>query len=302
MTFKQLSYFVTIYETGSISGAADTLYISQQALCRILGTLEKELGTPLFTRSRAGVSPTELGTELYRSCQAVISEMTTLEQHIQAFIRSNTEHLNIGLAAGFRYLSPNHAKSLWSDFQNKYAQIMSHANECGYLEGLAQLKDQSLDFLTFSDYTPEEEYLQIPLHTLDRVLIVPRGHPLYEKNVAEISDIRGERVAISANHYAYQRFLKLCEQKACQPSEIFRVSDTLYEYEACRSDHCIGITIAGYFSDAFLPQFPSLKLLRFEEEFLPYTVSAIFRRDHPKKRVMMDLAHRMKAFLDNEDH
>ena len=302
MTFKQLYYFVTIYETGSISGTADILYISQQALCRILGTLEKELGRPLFTRSRAGVTPTELGTELYHSCQNVLLEMAALEQHIQAFIRSNTEQLNIGLAAGFRYLSPNNARNLWSNFANKYSQILTQTNEYGYIEGLAHLKDQSLDFLTFSDHTLEDDYVQIPLRTWERVLIVPKGHPLYDKTEAEISDVKGERIAISANHYAYQNFLTLCEEKSCQPSEISRVSDTLYEYEACQADHCIGITIAGYFSDAFLPQFPSLKLLRFREEFLPYTVSAFFRQNHPKKRIMMDLAYMMKSFLDGRRH
>lgn len=299
MTFKQLSYFTTIYEKGSISGAAETLYISQQALCRILGALENEFGRPLFTRSRSGVCPTELGTELYRSSQPVLKEMTALEQHIQAFIRSDSKRLNIGLAAGFRYLSPSNARSLWSAFGSKYPQVLVQARETQYIDGLARLKDQDLDFLTLSDYNAEEGYLQFPLKTWERVLIVPEGHPLYDRDFVELSDLKGERVAFSANPFVYQIFLAQCEGAHCQPAEILRVSDTLYMYEACQSDGCIGITINSYFSDAFLPQFPCLKIVHFREEFLPYTVSAIFRRDHPMKRVLTELTHMMKLFLKN---
>ncbi len=300
MTFKQLSYFTTIYEKGSISGAAETLYISQQALCRILGALENEFGRPLFTRGRSGVCPTELGTELYRSSQPVLKEMTALEQHIQAFIRSDSKRLNIGLAAGFRYLSPSNARKLWSAFESKHPQILVQSREYHYVEGLELLENQTLDLLTFSDYTAGENYTQHPLKTWERVLLVPQGHPLYDREFVEPSDLKGERLVFSANAQVHQRFLELCDLHSCHPSEIVRVSDTLYMYEACQADHCIGITINGYFSDAFLPQFPCLKILRFREEFLPYTVSAIFRRNHPMKQRLTELAQMMKLYLKQE--
>lgn len=298
MTFKQLSYFATIYEKGSISGAAETLFISQQALCRILSALENEFGRPLFTRGRSGVCPTELGTELYRSSQAVLQEMTALEQHIQAFIRSDSQRLDIGLAAGFRYLSPNNARALWSAFENRYPQILVQAREYRYVEGLELLENETLDLLTFSDYTAGEDYIQHPLRTWERVLLVPQGHPLYDRGSAEPADLKGERLIFSANDQVHQRFSELCDLQDCHPSEIVRVSDTLYMYEACQAGCCIGITIDGYFSDAFLPQFPKLKTLHFQREFLPYTVSAIFRRDHPMKKRLTELVKMMELYLD----
>lgn len=297
MTLKQLSYFVTIYEKGSISGAADVLYISQQALCRILSTLENEFGTPLFTRSRNGVCPTDLGTELYRSSQPVLNEMAALEQHIQTFIRSDSKQLNIGLAAGFRYLSPNNAKPLWKKFGEQNPQLSVQAREYSYAEGIALLKDRTLDLLTYSDCIPGEEYVYFPMKTWERVLIVPQGDPLCEKDFAQISDFKDRRLIFSANPEVYQRFLELCDLNDCHPSEIVRVSDTLFMYEACQAGRCIGITIDGYFSDAFLPQFPHLKTLHFRGEFLPYTVFAMFRRDHPMKQRLTELAQMMKLYL-----
>ena len=158
------------------------------------GALENEFGRPLFTRGRSGVCPTELGTELYRSSQLVLKEMTALEQHIQAFIRSDSKRLNIGLAAGFRYLSPSNARKLWSAFESKHPQILVQSREYHYVEGLELLENQTLDLLTFSDYTAGENYTQHPLKTWERVLLVPQGHPLYDREFVELSDLKGERL------------------------------------------------------------------------------------------------------------
>lgn len=61
MEIRKLECFLKVCETGSISGASEQLYISQQGISRIISSLEKELGTVLFIRSRQGVSLTADG-------------------------------------------------------------------------------------------------------------------------------------------------------------------------------------------------------------------------------------------------
>ena len=48
MNIRQLEYFVKVYESGSFFKAADSLFISQQALSRALATLEQELNAQSF--------------------------------------------------------------------------------------------------------------------------------------------------------------------------------------------------------------------------------------------------------------
>lgn len=50
MELQQLQYFVTTVQAGSVTKAAEILYISQPALSRTLRRLEKELGFSLFER------------------------------------------------------------------------------------------------------------------------------------------------------------------------------------------------------------------------------------------------------------
>lgn len=61
MRIQDLLYFIQAAEAGSISQAAEQLYITQQGLSRILSSLSHELGVPLFTRKKSGFALTQQG-------------------------------------------------------------------------------------------------------------------------------------------------------------------------------------------------------------------------------------------------
>lgn len=62
MTQSEITAFLEIIKSGSISAASDTLFVSQPALSRRIRTLETELGYELFTRSK-GQKKIELTTQ-----------------------------------------------------------------------------------------------------------------------------------------------------------------------------------------------------------------------------------------------
>ena len=59
MDTKQIEYILKIAEENNITKAAEKLFITQSALNQQLLKLEKELGTPLFHRSRTNWRLTE---------------------------------------------------------------------------------------------------------------------------------------------------------------------------------------------------------------------------------------------------
>lgn len=63
MTLKQLSYVVTVAETGSITEAAKQLYIAQPSLTTAVKELEQEYGITIFHRSKKGIELTPEGDE-----------------------------------------------------------------------------------------------------------------------------------------------------------------------------------------------------------------------------------------------
>lgn len=52
MTEREIEAFLTIVRTGSISAAAEVLYVTQPALSRRIRALEQELGYQLFIRKK----------------------------------------------------------------------------------------------------------------------------------------------------------------------------------------------------------------------------------------------------------
>jgi len=58
--------FTAIYETRSVSGAADRLFITQPSASYALARLRSETNDELFKRSRKGMEPTPTATQLYK--------------------------------------------------------------------------------------------------------------------------------------------------------------------------------------------------------------------------------------------
>ena len=66
MDTRQIEYILQIAEENNITKAAEKLFITQSALNQQLLKLEKELGTPLFHRSRTNWRLTEAGKFISR--------------------------------------------------------------------------------------------------------------------------------------------------------------------------------------------------------------------------------------------
>ena len=65
MDLRALEYFVTIYESGSLSAASKKKFIAQPSISASLKQLEHSLSTRLFVRHARGVQVTHAGKQLY---------------------------------------------------------------------------------------------------------------------------------------------------------------------------------------------------------------------------------------------
>jgi DNA-binding transcriptional LysR family regulator len=80
MTLQQLKYFIEIVNCGSISKAAERLYISQPSLSNALRDLESEVGVDLLKRTPKGASPTADGAEFLGYARQVAEQTELLER------------------------------------------------------------------------------------------------------------------------------------------------------------------------------------------------------------------------------
>ena len=72
MRIESLELFLSVAEHGSVSRTAKQHFISQQGVSSALKALEKELGTPLFTRGGPKLELTERGRAIASEAQRIV--------------------------------------------------------------------------------------------------------------------------------------------------------------------------------------------------------------------------------------
>ena len=79
MTFQQLKYVITVAETGTITEAANQLYISQPSLTNAIHELEKEMNLVIFHRTNKGISISREGEEFLGYARQIL-EQTAIDR------------------------------------------------------------------------------------------------------------------------------------------------------------------------------------------------------------------------------
>jgi LysR family nitrogen assimilation transcriptional regulator len=97
MDVRQLRYFVSIVDFGSLGKAAEKLFVSQPSLSQQMARLEDELGVPLLLRSNHGVTPTAEGDALYRHARTILRQMEQLKQEVTKGAGAESGTVAIGM-------------------------------------------------------------------------------------------------------------------------------------------------------------------------------------------------------------
>lgn len=98
MDLRRLSQFVAAADAGSLTSAARSLFITQQAMSSAMRQLEKELGVALFTRQGRRVVLTPAGHKLREGAPALLAASDSLaaaarraaEETVPAFVVAHT--------------------------------------------------------------------------------------------------------------------------------------------------------------------------------------------------------------------
>lgn len=78
--WQEMTVFVRVAESGSLSRAARELQLSQPSVSRIVSTLEARLGTTLLLRTTRSISLTEAGALYLARARYLLAEMEEAEQ------------------------------------------------------------------------------------------------------------------------------------------------------------------------------------------------------------------------------
>jgi len=155
--------FKAIYETGNLSNAAQTLFISQPGVSLHLNSLEAYTGYRLFERETRKMIPTERGTILYN---CIVEPMSRLADAEDLFCRNSGADkptLSVGLGfETFEYSLAEHVAQLPFNLIVRFGE---------YPRMLHDLDTGALDLVLTSQKGPQPNLEYTPF-TKERIMLI----------------------------------------------------------------------------------------------------------------------------------
>jgi len=186
----QIEGFLEVARRGSVSRAAEALFVTQPTLTARLHGLERELGAPLFVRTPHGMRLTDAGRAMVpfaeRALRALVDGRDVLDQ-----VRSaSAGHLMVGAApAVSTYILPALLEKFVADHPRVEVSVRT-----GHSEDIVDLvlSDEVQIGLGRAIRHPDLEMRQF--HTEELVLVCAPGHPFAKRRSVVMEEVAAERM------------------------------------------------------------------------------------------------------------
>lgn len=192
MVFKNYEYFIAIVESGSLTKAAEKLYVSQPSLSQYVKRLESSLGVELFDRTASPLRLTYTGERYYEYVKQVRELGENVEREFSDIKNQTSGRLRLGVAV---WRGAHFLPEVFPAFYEAYPNIRLELKE----DRSAALEEALMD-----------DKLDVAVMNLPRSL-----H--YDKLTCEI--FFEERILLAAptQHPAVRRILENCRVAGARP-------------------------------------------------------------------------------------
>jgi DNA-binding transcriptional LysR family regulator len=202
---KQLRAFCRAARLGSISEAADALFLSQPSVSLQIQALERELGVTLFERRGPKIRLTPEGTILYELGDPLVEGIDRLHETFAAHYGA-LESGMLNIAAGestILYILPEPMRQ----FSEQYPQVRLKLHNVTGRDGLAMLRADTADFAIGSMGEVPDDIFYRPIFTYRTELITPLDHPLAQKENVSLEDISPYGLILPPHHLSTWRMV-----------------------------------------------------------------------------------------------
>lgn len=251
---QEMKYIYTLYQCGSFSKAAESLYLTQPALSISIQKVEREIGMPLFNRDKKPLTLTEAGKLYIKKIEEIqhLEEELTMQLNDLTDLKTGT--LRIG---GTHYFNAYILPPVLAAYKHRFPGINLQLIETGSWELIDMLKENRID-LTFNCTPKASDKLRRTPSFQDTILLtVPKHFAVNERlkfAVLSSQDVLSRKFktaqypAITLNEFTdtpfiiltpgnnlFKRSMTFFEEADSSPNIIMQVSQLVTAFHLARS-------------------------------------------------------------------
>ena len=247
MTLQQLKYAITVAETGTITEAANRLYISQPSLTNAIHELEKEMNIVIFNRTNKGISLSKEGEDFLGYARQVLEQAAILEDKYKG---NNGGKKQFCVSTQHYSFAVNAFVDLIKKYgQDEYDFSLRETQTYEIIEDVAKLKSEIgvLYLNSFNEVVLKKTLKENDL-TFHRLFIAKphvflgKDNPLANKNKVSLEDLKeyprlsyeqGEHNSFYFSEEILSTLESQKEIKVCDRATLFNLLIGLNGYTIC---------------------------------------------------------------------
>jgi DNA-binding transcriptional LysR family regulator len=206
----RLSAFVGVARAGSISRAAESLFVTQPALTARLQALERSLGAKLLIRSRHGSRLTDAGRALLPHAERALSALAHGREAVEEVVTGGAGRLTIGAApAVSTYVLP----AMLHRFQAGHPGVRLSVRS-GHSEEVLEMVLREEVEIGLMRPIQHPDVTATLLYEDDVVLVVHRGHRFAAAGIVRMGELAGENLILFDRTSSYHELTSAIVRQA----------------------------------------------------------------------------------------
>ncbi|UXY15101.1 LysR family transcriptional regulator [Chitiniphilus purpureus] len=189
LELRHLRTLSAIRDAGSLTRAAERLFLTQSALSHQIRLLEEHYGLPLFARKQAPLRFTPAGEKLLALAGEVLPRVAAIERDIAKLREGEAGQLRIAVECHtcFDWLMP-----AMDSFRERWPEVELDIVSGFHADPVGLLFEDRADLAIVSERDNEARIAYFPLFAFDMVGLVAKDHPLAAKPSLTAADFAGE--------------------------------------------------------------------------------------------------------------
>ena len=299
VTLRQLRYLAALARHGHFGRAADACAVTQPALSMQIRDLERVLGVMLVERRPGGVMLTDIGREIARRGEDVLTASRDLVDFARHRGEPLTGRLTLGIIPSLApYLLPRILPSL----QSQFPELRLELRETQTRQLVEEIKIGAIDAAILALPLAEPDIDAMALFDDLFLLAVPADDPRSPARRISPNEIdRSRLILLEDGHCLRDQALAFCASVAGGPAP----GSSGMTFGASSLTTVMQMVAGGY-GATLLPQIAAdvegrdcrVKFLRLEDPQPGRTIGLVFRRTSPRKTDFDALAKLLKCNME----